>query len=197
MTRVSPTLVVASSWVLGLVPTPSLIGHFAEHPVLCRRVSRQPSPTVSLSSTLSRPDGRKYPEGPEPLSMALCTTRSSQHPLLVSKVNAEALHCFKSHRAPTRSSQHPLLISKVISESMSPSPLYPGMRRPCAAFNCAVHQPGATSTPFSSQRSMRRPCAAFNRAMRTPPPPDGPVISLPDADPLAEDLEAKRKRRVI
>ncbi|KAJ7890205.1 hypothetical protein B0H13DRAFT_2341132 [Mycena leptocephala] len=37
ITRVSPTLVVAPSWVLGLAPAPSLIGQFAEHPVLCRR----------------------------------------------------------------------------------------------------------------------------------------------------------------
>ncbi|KAJ7831583.1 hypothetical protein B0H14DRAFT_2592531 [Mycena olivaceomarginata] len=231
ITRVSPTLVVAPSWVLGLAPAPSLIGKFAEHPVLCRRgefnrsficavkdphdfhvshprrhlsppcpplswlksgwveserdsqsvidvpshlFSRQPSPTVSLFSTPSRLDGRKCRENLELLSMAPCANQEQPAP---------------SFRLEGR------------SESMSPSPLYPGMRRPCTAFNRAVEQlaehfisadqeqpappprldgphPVLLPTVVSDSKSpsplypgMRRPCAAFNRAMRRPRSP--------------------------
>ncbi|KAJ7887766.1 hypothetical protein B0H13DRAFT_1888722 [Mycena leptocephala] len=131
--------------------------------------SRQPAPTVSLSSTPSRPDGHKCREGPELVSMAPANQEQPAPP-------------FRLEGPLTKSSQHPLLISKVVSESMSPSPLYPGMRRPCAAFNRAMHRPGAapllvsevlseSMSPSPLYPGMRRPCAAFNRAMRRPRSP--------------------------
>ncbi|KAJ7933596.1 hypothetical protein B0H13DRAFT_1856100 [Mycena leptocephala] len=186
ITRVNPTLVVAPSWVLGLVPAPSLIGQFPEHPVLCRRgfhgshPQRYLSPApllvqmvVSAVKTLSCFPWRRVP------------TRSSQHPLFVSKIRPctafnravvictppkeqLAEHLFDQRRpgatsTPSSSRRSadqgqpappsrlevqcggpallsitpcaPLLLPTVVNESRSPSPLYPGMRRPCAAFN--------------------------------------------------------------
>ncbi|KAJ7908554.1 hypothetical protein B0H13DRAFT_1878590 [Mycena leptocephala] len=115
----------------------------------------------------SRPDYRKFREGPELLSMAPCADQeqpappsrlegrnaNQEQPAPPSRLDgrkgeyepisslprdAEAVLCFKSCHAPTRSSQNPLLISTVVSESMSPSPLYHGMRRPRTAFNRAM-----------------------------------------------------------